>query len=170
MPFPAPRDEARRDAMTSRAQVPSRWKASAAALAVGLGLIGLTSPAGAAPAEDRKIDFNKDVQPIFKTACMKCHGLDPDKPRKKPSAGFRLDDKASAFKGGRSGAAIVPGSSKDSLFFKLLSGPVTVPNKDEDKEISPMPKVKRGEMWKALPDDQIAVIQRWIDQGANWPD
>jgi mono/diheme cytochrome c family protein len=123
-------------------------------------------PAAAGPA----VDYVKDVQPIFQASCVKCHGLDAEKPKKKPAAGFRLDDKAASMKGGRSGAAIVPGDSKNSLLFKLLSGPVTMPDKDEDKEIDPMPKVKRGEKWKPLSADQISVIQRWIDQGAKRPD
>jgi len=137
--------------------------------ALTLGVI-LACASAAAANDDKKVDFAKDVQPIFKATCVKCHGVDPDKPRKKAAGGFRLDDKAAALKGGRSGAAIVSGSAKDSLLFKLLSGSVMMPNEDEDKEIPPMPKVKRGEKWKALSDDEIATIRLWIDEGANWPD
>jgi mono/diheme cytochrome c family protein len=160
-------------------------------LTVGLVLLGLSCATGAsaqsggrgpfgasaaapaptpAPAGGDKIDYVKDVKPIFEASCVKCHGLDPKKPKKKPAAGLRLDDKAAALKGGRSGAAIVPGDSKNSLLFKLLSGPVPRPSKDadDDKDIAPMPKAKRGEKWKPLPDAQIAVIRQWIDQGATW--
>jgi hypothetical protein len=164
------------------------FKAPAAALAAVLALLRFSSPARAADApgsvgglapvvtnsassDGKKIDFVKDVAPIFKASCLKCHGLDADKPKKKPAAGFQLDDKAAAVKGGRSGKAIIPGNAKDSLLFKLLSGPVARPDKDEDdKDIDPMPKAKRGEKWKPLPADQVAVIKQWIDQGANWPD
>ena len=126
--------------------------------------------ARAASAEDaKKIDFVKDVQPIFKASCVKCHGVDPDKPKKKASAGLWLDDKAAAFKGGKSGVSIVPGNAKDSLLFKLLVGPATVHVEDDDKELAPMPKVKKWEKWKALPSDQVATIRLWIDQGADWP-
>ena len=132
--------------------------------------LGFAGTAAAVPADVKKVDFVKDVQPIFKAACIKCHSLDPDKPKKKAAAGFRLDDKAAALKGGKSGVDIIPGNSKESRFFKLLSGPVTVTVDDEDKDIPPMPKVKKGEKWKPLTDDQIAVIRQWIDQGADWPD
>jgi mono/diheme cytochrome c family protein len=146
---------------------------SAAGFVLGLGLLRLASPASAqpapAPAAADKVDFVKDVQPIFKASCVKCHGLDEAKPDKKPAAKYRLDDKDAAFKGGRSGVAIVAGDSKNSLLFKLLSGPVARPDKDEDEMISPMPKVKRGEKWKALPPEQVEVIRKWIDQGADWP-
>jgi hypothetical protein len=51
----------------------------------------------------------------------------------------------------------------------LLSGPVARPDKDEDEMISPMPKVKLVEKWKALPPERVEVIRKWIDQGADWP-
>ncbi|MDE2143546.1 MAG: hypothetical protein KGJ84_14155 [Elusimicrobia bacterium] len=119
-----------------------------------------------ASADDRKIDFVKDVQPIFKASCVKCHQVDPKKPKKKPAAGFRLDDKASAFKGGKAGKDILPGDSRESKLYRLLNGPVTL---EDGKDLDPMPKVKRHEKWKALPADQIETIRLWIDQGADWP-
>ncbi len=143
---------------------PVRLRSSFVAVALGL---GAALPAAAADAA--KVDFLNDVQPIFKAACVKCHSLDDKKPEKKAAAKFRLDDKAAAMKGGRSGAAIVPGDAKNSLLFKLLSGPVARPVKGEDDEdIAPMPKVKRGEKWKPLPPEQVETIRRWIDQGAEW--
>jgi mono/diheme cytochrome c family protein len=140
-------------------------KGSALALVAGFGLVRL-----AAADEGKKVDFIKDVQPIFKASCVKCHGVDPKKPKKKAAGGFRLDDKTAALKGGKYGADIVPGKSKDSRLFQLLSGPVTVTVDDKDKDVPPMPKVKKGEKWKPLTDDQIATIKQWIDQGADWPD
>ena len=140
--------------------------------AFGLVALALPLAAAAAVADDAaRVDFVKDVKPILTQSCVKCHGLDAAKPRKKAAAGLRLDDKAAAFKGGRSGVSIIPGDAKNSLLFKLLSGPVPRPVKGEDdKDIAPMPKAKRGEKFKPLTDAQIAVIRRWIDQGANWPD
>ena len=145
----------------------NRSQISTLALIASLGL----ARAAAAQTDAKKVDFVKDIQPIFKASCVNCHGVNPKKPKKKAAAKLWLDSKAAAFKGGKSGVAIVPGSAKDSLLFKLLSGPVTMPkpDEDEDKDIPPMPKVKRGEKWKALPDEQIATIKLWIDQGADWP-
>jgi mono/diheme cytochrome c family protein len=145
---------------------------------VGLVFLGLSCATVAfaqagAPTASEKVDYVKDIKPIFDESCVKCHGLDPKKPRKKAAAGFRLDDKVAALKGGRSGAAIVPGDAKNSLLYKLLSGPVPRPahdGEDDDKDIAPMPKAKRGEKWKPLADAQIALIRRWIDEGANRPD
>src|SRR5262249_24928309 len=46
------------------------------------------------PAATRKIDFIKDVQPIFAARCYECHS------EKKQEAQFRLDAKEIALKGG----------------------------------------------------------------------
>src|SRR5262245_38991652 len=68
----------------------------------------------AAPA---KVDFVRDVQPIFKASCLKCHGDD------KPKGQFRLDSRLHALKGGVAGKAIVPGKGAESLLIKLLLEP-----------------------------------------------
>jgi cytochrome c len=125
----------------------------------------LARAASAAP-DAQKVDFTKDVAPIFKANCVKCHGVDPKKPMKKPAAKLNLESEADTLKGGKSGASIMPGDAKNSLLFKLLAGPVVMPKagEDEDKEIPPMPKVKKGEKWVAMKDEDAAVIRRWIDQ------
>src|SRR5262249_38697694 len=61
-----------------------------------------------------KVDFARDIQPLFKASCLKCHGAE------KPKGQLRLDSRSLAMKGGVSGKAIVPGSSKDSLLLKLV--------------------------------------------------
>src|SRR3954453_4303880 len=64
----------------------------------------------------KKIDFAKDVQPIFASACYSCHG------EKKQQSSFRLDRKADAMKGGEIGVAVVPGKSGESPLIKYVSG------------------------------------------------
>lgn len=123
---------------------------------------------GAQPAraaDDEKVDFAKDVQPIFAESCVRCHQVDPNDARKKPAGNFRLDDKASALKGGRSGKAIVPGKADQSLLYKLLKGPA----KAGSRNVDAMPKAMRGQKFHPLDDDKIALIKKWIDQGADWP-
>ena len=128
----------------------------------------IAATAAAAVADEPQVDFAKDIQPILKESCLKCHSLDK-KHHPKGAAELRLDDPKLALKGGRSGPAIIPGDAKDSLLYKLLSGPVPRPDKNEDeKDIPPMPLAKRGQKFKPLPQDQIDLIRRWIDQGAKW--
>ena len=99
-----------------------------------------------------KVDFNKDVAPLLAENCVKCHG--PEKQKGK----FRLDQKADAFKGGKSGeAAIVPGDLAKSPMHKRITLP-----KDNDDLMPP----EGG----PLPEAAIKTITAWIEQGAVWPD
>ncbi|HEV3263353.1 MAG TPA: PSD1 and planctomycete cytochrome C domain-containing protein [Gemmataceae bacterium] len=113
--------------------------------------------AGARAAEQQptsaRVDYNRDIRPIFSSHCYACHG--PDRDRRK--AHLRLDRKEDAFKTLRSGnLALVPGhSDRSQLFLRVASA-------DAAKR---MPPRKTG---KPLSNDEIATIRRWIDQGAEW--
>lgn len=120
-----------------------------------VGIAGLTQSSGAAD----KVTF-KDVQPILKQSCVKCHSL--DNPRHKAASGLRLDSLEAALKGGENGKDIVPGHAEDSMMYKLLLGPVNHGGDD----IDPMPKARRGEKFKPLPKEKIEIIKHWIDDGA----
>jgi hypothetical protein len=140
-------------------------KLAGAAVVACIGFAAFTAPVGAADTGAKDIDFNRDVKPLLNQSCMKCHKPDPKNPRG-PAGAFRLDDKAAAMKGGKSGAAIVPGKADESLLYKLLSGPVKV----GDKDVSAMPKAGRNKPFTPLAKDKIELIKQWIDQGAKWPD
>jgi len=103
------------------------------------------------PAVARKVDFVKDIQPIFADNCYGCHGA------KKQEAAFRLDHKPTALKGGDLGLAIVPGKSGDSLLIHLVAG--------LREDIGRMPKKS-----DPLTAEQIGLLRAWIDQGADWPE
>src|SRR5215212_618818 len=60
------------------------------------------------PAASARVDFKKDIQPLFEGHCYKCHGPE------KQESGLRLDDADLALKGGDLGPAYVPGKSADS--------------------------------------------------------
>jgi len=105
--------------------------------------VGVLPAQTATPA---KVDFGRDVLPIFRQQCGDCHG--PAKQR----AGMRLDRRSSAMKA--FSRRIVPGSSENSFLYHRLIG-----------EYGPqMPPTG------ALRPEQIATIKTWIDQGAEWPD
>ncbi|MEP7339499.1 MAG: PSD1 and planctomycete cytochrome C domain-containing protein [Acidobacteriota bacterium] len=104
----------------------------------------------AAKANQAKIDFNRDIEPIFAANCYQCHGA------KKASSQLRLDAKVAAMKGGLSGAVIVPGNSKDSRLMHRILGL-------NDEARMPMGG-------QPLKTEQIELIRRWIDEGAAWPD
>jgi mono/diheme cytochrome c family protein len=96
-------------------------------------------------AQAANVEFTRDVHPILAEHCFKCHGGD------KRSGGLSLRDYGEALKGGRSGPAILPGRSADSLIVKRVSATA-----------SPMPPV--GPRLNAV---EIATIRSWIDSGAR---
>jgi hypothetical protein len=109
-----------------------------------------------APAPGRAadtIDFQRDIRPILSDFCFKCHGHD-EKARK---GKLRLDLRATALKGGRSGAhAIVPGKPDDSEMIKRLAS-------TDEREVMPPPKTG-----KKLSPRQAQLLRRWIAAGANY--
>ena len=95
-----------------------------------------------------KVDFRRDVQPIFRQFCIECHG---------PSQqmhGFRLDRRRDAMRG-VTNTVIAPGNSAGSRLYLKLIG---------NKYGPQMPPTG------PLAQEQIDVIKAWIDQGAEWPD
>ena len=97
------------------------------------------------------VDYFKDIQPLLETKCLECHR------GAKAKGGLKLDALADALKGGESdGAAIEPGKPKHSaLLARVLSD-------DEDDMMPP-----KGER---LTKDQVALLTKWIEEGANWPE
>jgi mono/diheme cytochrome c family protein len=104
------------------------------------------------------VQFNRDIRPLLADNCFHCHGPDPGTRK----AGLRLDTEAGFFgvrvdkKGHEEPPTIIKGKPDQStLYQRMLS-------KDED-EIMPPP-----ETHKTLKPDQIALVRRWIEQGAPW--
>lgn len=101
-------------------------------------------------ASDKKVDFKKDIWPIFEEKCISCHG--PEKQKSK----YRMDSREETLKGGSSGdEAIIPGNSAKSPFIHYCARLV------EDMEMPPKEK-------DALSKEQIALLRAWVDQGAKW--
>jgi len=96
-----------------------------------------------------KIDFAREVAPVFQKRCYGCHG-----PQMQTS-GFRLDVSAAAMRGGNSGPVILPGNSAGSPLVRRISGSQGVPQ---------MPPAG-----PRLTADEVRLIRAWIDQGAVWP-
>jgi hypothetical protein len=100
-----------------------------------------------------KVDFNRDIRPIFSDICFACHGPDDNKRK----ANLRLDEMAAAMKPAKSGAiAVVPGNTGKSELIKRIT------STDDDER---MPPLKTG---KKLTPAQIDVMTRWIAQGAEY--
>ncbi len=96
------------------------------------------------------VEFESDILPIFEEHCFSCHGP------KKQKGDMRLDQRAVMLKGGESGIpSLVPGDPVESYLVELL--------KDPDPEFR-MPYDEAP-----LSESQIALIEEWIADGAEWP-
>ena len=123
------------------------------AMALLLPLIPLLTAAddGLPPAAKTKIDFTRDIAPLFENRCFGCHG-----PRQQMS-GFRLDQKAAAMAGGQSGPAIAIRDSAGSRLIRMVAGV------DAKKKVMPPAGAR-------LTAAEIGLLRAWIDQGAEWPE
>ena len=116
------------------------------------GLLLLVSPAWAAPPETAPIQFARDIAPILSDTCYQCHG--PDGAQRE--AELRLDTQAGLMASRGKHQIIKPKSRAGSQLW----GRITAADADER-----MPPKDSG---KTLTAAQIALIGRWIDQGADW--
>lgn len=98
----------------------------------------------AAPVLDVLPTFEKDVQPLLKEKCWKCHGPAAQKGE------LALHTAAAIQKGSESGPILVPGKSSESRLFEVLKH-------------GEMPPEGEGTVSPA----EIERIRRWIDDGAK---
>ena len=93
--------------------------------------------------------FREQVAPLLIERCLSCHNPE------RTEGGLSLATAESTFAGGESGEAITRGDAAESYLVERI---LPVDGKAEMPEGQP-----------PLTDEQIALIERWIDQGADWP-
>ncbi len=98
-----------------------------------------------------RVDYLGEIKPLLAARCYTCHGVVRQK------GDLRLDTVAFMKKGGSNGAALIPGQASRSLLIQRICAP-------EGKKR--MPPEADGER---LPDAQIKLLHRWIEEGANGP-
>ncbi len=94
-----------------------------------------------------KVDFARDVQPIFRQNCQGCHGPT------KQNNGLRLDRKSSVMKPGA--RRVMSGSLENSFLYYRITGNEFGPQMPPTGPLKP---------------EQVRIIKAWIEQGAEWPD
>lgn len=111
------------------------------------GLVGASALGSFAAPGD--VSFTKDIAPILAKKCVTCHG--PEKAK----GNYQLHNFDTLLKPGASkSASVTPGQPTKSEFFRLLvttDADDRMPQKDD-----PLPKA------------QIALIEKWIQQGAKF--
>jgi len=78
------------------------------------------------------VTFAKDIQPLFKEACVRCHGAE------RPKAQLRLDTLEGVLKGTKQGSILTAGDSAHSLLVKAVS------QLDPETAMPPKPRARRG--------------------------
>lgn len=106
-------------------------------------LAGISMTASSVAADS--VNYEEHIKPIFRQHCFNCHGEDKQK------ADLNLQSYPTALKGGSGGPALVAGRASQSLLFKSITDP------DDDARMPP----KKA----AIPQEQIAMIQKWIESG-----
>src|ERR1700761_4432539 len=144
----------------------SMRKIGSSSLMIGASIVAVTAGILVACAHDKggqvadasaaipdRPDWNWDVRPILSQNCFSCHG------RATQKGGVRLDNEQDAYaeisedKGHRS---IVPGNLNKSELFRRIT--------TNDAELRMPPK----EAHKTLSAHDVAVVERWIKQGAHY--
>jgi hypothetical protein len=90
--------------------------------------------------------FSKSIAPLLSGRCIQCHGQGT------PMSDLDLRSREGMLKGGKHGAAIVPGNAEASSLYRHLTGSV-------------QPQMPLG---GRLTSQEIASFKGWIEQGANW--
>jgi WD40 repeat protein len=112
-----------------------------------------TTPAADAPGDKPKepavVSYYRDIRPIIQQHCQGCH-----QPAK-PQGGYVMTTYEALFKQGEKGLPeIVPGKPVESFIIDQV--------KAKDGKPAKMPKEK-----PALPERDIVLITKWIEQGAK---
>lgn len=109
---------------------------------LALAMLVLSAASSVFAAEDGPI-FERDIVPLLKERCTRCHGGEARK------AELDLTSPAGIRRGGESGAILSPGKPDESRLYELI----------HDRQ---MPPEGQGR----LSDEQIALVGRWIEAGA----
>lgn len=104
-------------------------------------LVVASNASSAEPA--RQPIFERDVFPILRAHCTKCHGLEAHK------AGLDVRTKQLLIQGGENGAALLDSNPEESLLFTKIASREMPPDGELD-----------------LTAEQIDTVRRWIEVGA----
>jgi len=102
-------------------------------------------------AETVPVDFVRQIKPILADRCVECHNSDL------LLGELNLQNRALAMKKRKLGPVIVPKQPEKSMFYLALTLP--------PKEKKAMPATGHR-----IPKDEIEIIRRWIQEGADWPE
>ncbi|MEX2172103.1 MAG: PSD1 and planctomycete cytochrome C domain-containing protein [Pirellulales bacterium] len=115
-----------------------------AVLLLVAGLCGARSNAPDPAAVDH---FERKVRPLLMGKCVECHGDETHE------SDLRLDTAEGLFRGGATGAAVVPGDLEKSRVIELVRGRGSLQMPPDDR----------------LSPEEISALEEWVAAGAVWP-
>lgn len=102
-------------------------------------------------ADERPVDFVKQIMPILGDRCVMCHNSES------LFGDLNLQSREFAMRKRKDGEVIVPKEPEKSRLYLTL----TLPPSDAKA----MPATAHR-----IPSDEIKTIRRWIEEGARWPE
>ncbi|MGD9854144.1 MAG: PSD1 and planctomycete cytochrome C domain-containing protein [Planctomycetaceae bacterium] len=123
-----------------------------AACSVSVVLLTIACPANAESDGDRRVSFSRDVRPLLSDRCFQCHGPD----RIARQANLRLDQEADVFSERDGTHVVVAGDPAASELIRRMTA------HDADEVMPP------ADSGRTLSAAEIALIKRWVEQGAMW--
>ena len=131
------------------------WKTRKTVLAVAVALAAAVVVASAtvltqkSADETARVDFNRDIRPIFNSNCIACHG------GVKQAGDVSFSYREQVLGKGKSGRpTVVPGSPRASELMARVT--------------SNDPEMRMPLHRSPLKPEQIALLRRWIEEGASW--
>ncbi len=121
----------------------------------GLWSCGQREPNSVDLAGSDQVSYNFHIRPILSDKCFACHGPDANK----READLRLDTEEGAFKGLKESPgmfALVSGKPEESAVYHRITS-------EDPGELMPPPESNLS-----LSPEEIALIKKWIEQGAKY--
>jgi mono/diheme cytochrome c family protein len=112
-------------------------------------MAGIVWTPSARSQSEAPVDYQRHIKPLLHEHCIDCHGPDAQQ------SGLRLDAYPLILQGGDRGPGLLPGKPQQSVLLHALRGTGGVQRMPEG-----LP---------ALKAEQIALVERWIAQGARGP-
>jgi mono/diheme cytochrome c family protein len=97
------------------------------------------------------VSFKSQVKPILDANCLECHTTNGPGTL---ASGLDMTSYETLMKGTKYGPVIVEGNAESSTFYRLIAG-----------KVDPSIRMPHGK--EKIADDNIALIENWIQQGAK---
>lgn len=103
------------------------------------------------PPQSEPVDFDAEILPLLKQNCLACHHA------KQPEGGLNLESRDAILAGSDSGPVVSPGAQQESLLLARITGVEEPKMPPEDNAVGAVP----------LSPEQVALLERWIAEGAQ---